>query len=193
MRRFRWLLIIGMTIALFFLAAKFSSLPTSSSLQAQTLRSNQPTPAKGTTVPAQIIPCIPAEGALFELLGTAKANDSTYHLLAIYEFANEKSSDRWDVLIQVDEVGCLLLHHLGSGLKPLGQYMPVALARELELQRYQHWISKVGGKEQFQKQFTARVSDPKVPHYLSSEQMWALKQLGISIPKAYKPMNAGSL
>lgn len=189
MRRLRWLWISGITIVFVVAIARFSSLPTSSSLRAQTLHSNQPIPAKGTTVPPQIVPCIPAEGAMFEPLGTVSDNAITYHLFAIYEFADE-TSDYWDVLIQSDSIGCLLLHHLGSGLKPLSAYMPVTAARELELQRYRFWIAKAGSKAEFQRRFTACAADTKIPHFLSPEQIWALQQLEIQIPKTYKILNS---
>ncbi|MBD1847437.1 hypothetical protein H6F89_29365 [Cyanobacteria bacterium FACHB-63] len=189
MRRLRWLWISGATIVFVIAISRFSSLPTSSSLQAQTLQPNQPIPAKGTIVPPQIVSCIPAEGAMFDVLGTVSDNTVIYHLLSIYEFANA-TSEYWDALIQSDAIGCLLLHHLGSGLKPLSTYIPIAAARNLELQRYRFWIAKAGSKAEFQRRFTARAADPKIPHFLPPEQVWALQQLDIQIPKTYKILNS---
>ena len=134
--------------------------------------------------------CVPNEGAKYELLATVQDRDTTYHLLSIYEYADEDPRERWDVLTQQDQAGCLLLHHLGSGLKPLSAYMPLEIAKQLELQRYQYWIAKVGGREKFQKELSRKFSDSGVPHYLSAEQVWALTRLGIRLPQTYKTLNS---
>ncbi len=147
---------------------------------------NKPTPVRGTQVPNEVLTCIPNEGAKYELLGVAKQQETDYYLLSVYAYADEDPNERWDAVIQHDRAGCLLLHHLSSGLRPISAYMPAETARKLELQRYQHWIEKAGSKEKFQQAFIARAADPGVPHYLSQEQVWALKQLGVSIPSTYR-------
>jgi len=156
---------------------------------AQAASVNKPKPVQGTKVPDSVLTCIPNEGAKYELLGETKQEATDYYLFSIYAYADEDPTERWDALIQVDRSGCLLLHHLGSGLKPLSTYMPVEVARKLELQRYQHWITESGGKEEFQQNLIARGSDVGVPHYLSQEQVWALQQLGVQVPRNYKILN----
>lgn len=168
------------------LASAFSQSQVSAPQQEARRPVNQPTPVKGTQIPNEVLTCVPNEGAKYELLGVAKQQETEYYLLSIYAYADEDPTERWDVVIQHDRAGCLLLHHLGSGLKPISAYMAVETARQLELQRYQHWIEKAGSKEKFQQTLIARTADPGVPHYLSQEQVWALKQLGISIPSTYR-------
>jgi hypothetical protein len=157
---------------------------------AQAASVNKPKPVQGTKVPDSVLTCIPNEGAKYELLGETKQEATDYYLLSIYAYADEDPTERWDALIQVDRSGCLLLHHLGSGLKPLSVYMPVEVARKLELQRYQHWITKAGSKEKFQQILIARGSDAGVPHYLSQEQVWALQQLGVQVPRSYRILSS---
>lgn len=192
----RRILLIGMAVTIAALLA-FSKPLAIALLQAresselvQAAPVNKPKPVQGTKVPASVLTCIPSEGAKYELLGTIKHDSTSYYLLSIYAYADEDPMERWDALIQDDRAGCLLLHHLGSGLKPLSTYVPVEVARQLELQRYQYWISKAGGKEKFQQVLIARGSDTGVPHYLSQEQVWALRQLGVEVPRTYKILAA---
>lgn len=151
---------------------------------------NKPKPVQGTKVPDSVLTCIPNEGEKYELLGTTQQEATSYYLLSIYAYSDEDPMERWDALIQVDRSGCLLLHHLGSGLKPLSTYMSVEIARQLELQRYQYWMTKAGGKEKLQQILIARGSDRGVPHYLSQEQAWALRQLGVQVPRTYRILEA---
>lgn len=189
----RRILLIGLSVVVAALIAlskplanAFSQPEVSSSQLEARQTENKPTPVKGTQIPKEVLICVPNEGAKYELLSVAKQQETEYYLLWIYAYADEDPTERWDVVIQRDRTGCLLLHHLGSGLKPLSTYMPVETARQLELQRYQHWIEKAGSKEKFQQSFIARAANPGVPHYLSQEQVWALKQLGVSIPSTYR-------
>lgn len=189
----RRILLIGLSVVVAALialskplASAFSQPDVSAPQQEARQLGNKPTPVKGTQIPNEVLTCVPNEGAKYELLGVAKQQETEYYLLSIYAYADEDPNERWDVVIQRDRAGCLLLRHLGSGLKPTSAYVPVEAAKQLELQRYQHWIEKAGSKDKFQQAFIARAADSGVPHYLSQEQVWALKQLGISIPNTYK-------
>jgi hypothetical protein len=150
----------------------------------------KPQSVSGTEVDSKVLRCVPNEGAKYELRGEVHDRNTTYFLLSIYEYADEDLEEQWDVLIQHEEVGCLLLHHLGSGLKPLSAYIPIDSARQLELQRYEKWIKKMGSKEKLQKHLASRLSDKAVPLYFSQEKIWALQQLGIQIPKTYKILSS---
>lgn len=196
----RRVLLIGLAIVITSLIALSKPLanafsqPEASMLELEARQIiNKPVPVKGTQIPNAVLTCVPNEGAKYELLGVAKQQETEYYLLSIYAYADEDPTERWDVVIQRDRAGCLLLHHLGSGLKPIVAYMPVETARQLELQRYQHWIERAGGKEKFQQVFIARAADSGVPHYLSEEQVWALKKLGISIPNTYRVLKTKQL
>ncbi len=190
----RWLL-LGMFLAIALLVVLTKPLAISfhntiNFSDAQAIEMGAKPQPVGTKVPSQVLTCVPNEGAKYELLGTVHDRDTTYHLLSIYEYADEDPKERWDVLIQQDQAGCLLLQHLGSGLKPLSAYMPLEIAKQLELQRYQHWIEKAGGKEKFQSVFSSQFSDSGVPRYLSAEQVWALTKLSIQLPQTYKILNS---
>ena len=194
MNKRRWLL-LGLFLAIALLVALTKPLAISfhntiNFSDAQAIEMGAKPQPIGTKVPSQVLTCVPNEGAKYELLGTVLDRDTTYHLLSIYEYADEDPKERWDVLIQQDQAGCLLLHHLGSGLKPLSAYMPLEIAQQLELQRYQHWIAKAGGKEKFQSVFSSQFSDSDVPRYLSAEQVCALTKLNIQLPQTYKILNA---
>ncbi len=190
-----WLL-LGLFLAIALLVVLTKPLATSfyntiNFLDAHAIEmGTKPQPVRGAKISSQVLTCVPNEGAKYELLGTLRDRDTTYHLLSIYEYADEDPKERWDVLIQHDQAGCLLLHHLGSGLKPLSAYMPLEIAQQLELQRYQHWIEKAGGTEKFQSVFSSQFSDSGVPRYLSAEQVWALTQLNIQLPQTYKILNS---
>ncbi|MCU0551792.1 MAG: hypothetical protein MUC48_20825 [Leptolyngbya sp. Prado105] len=184
----RRLLLLLIPIAIVVLISSVKPVEnTSISSVAQSIElGKKPQPVYGTEVDSKVLRCVPNEGAKYELLGEVRDRNTSYSLLSIYEYADADPKEQWDVLIQHEEVGCLLLHHLGSGLEPLSAYIPIDSARQLELQRYEKWIKKLGSKEKLQKHLASRLSDRAVPHYFSQEQIWALQQLSIQIPKTYK-------
>jgi hypothetical protein len=75
--------------------------------------------------------------------------------------------------------------------------MSMATAQGLELQRYRRDIARARGKQQFGQRLNEKLSPSAhsaysgVTIYLSQEQVWALRQLGIRFSNTYKLLSPG--
>lgn len=155
-----------------------------------------PRPLKGVNVPSELFVCLGQTGTHFDISGIAKDQRNTFYLLSIYDaLARNNPLDSHDELIALgDKYGCLRLIEPGMPL-PLHVYLPTSVAKELELQRYRHWIEQMGGKQKFEQALSARINasgEVDGNYYLANEQVWALQRLGIKLPKTYKLLSLDS-
>ena len=129
-------------------------------------------------VPAALQPCLPRSLERVEILGQVQQEQQKLYLLGA------SLGDRyWELLVQQDEAGCLLIKGQ-QDTEPLRAYIPIEVAQQLALQRYQRRIEEAGGLEAFQKGFTEHMAQrsPGEITYLAPEAVWALQQLGVEIP-----------
>lgn len=141
-----------------------------------------------THLPKSAAKCLESAGKTFEVVATAKEKDKTFYYLHVWLYGSEDNFESWYALIQTNSLGCQRLKGVQSGLKPISSFMTTPTARRLELERYRREIARAGGRQAFEQQLNQKLSPPPrsaysgVPIYLSSEQVWALQQLGIRFP-----------
>lgn len=192
-------MISGMLAFLLVLAVAPSSytitaLPT---LRLQSPRATLPSPQPGVNLPQAAVRCLEPVGNTFEVVGTLKEKGKTYYYLHVWLYDAGDDFESWYSLIEINSSGCRQLRGAKSGLKPLSSFMSMAPARKLELQRYRHEIAKAGGKGAFEQRLNQKLSPSAhsaysgVTIYLSQEQVWALRQLGIRFPNTYKLLRSG--
>lgn len=130
-------------------------------------------------IPEDLYPCLPRSGDRVEQLGQVQQEQETFYLLGVFE------NDRyWELLAQTDEAGCLLIKGQ-QDTESLSAYIPLELAQQLALQRYQRRIDEAGGLQAFQQGFTEYMTEQPGGElvYLAPENVWALQQLGVEIPE----------
>ena len=129
-------------------------------------------------IPAVLQPCLPRSLEQVELLGQVQQEQQKLYLLGAVA-----GDHYWELLVQQDEAGCLLIKGQ-QDTEPLSAYIPLEVAQQLALQRYQRRIEEAGGLEAFQKGFTEHMAQqsPGEITYLAPEAVWALQQLGVEIP-----------
>ena len=145
-----------------------------------------------TSVPDEVKVCMDSAGERFDLLGTVPDAGKAYYLLGVYQdFVHNNPLDAFDELVETDSTtGCTRLASVDSVNKPLSFYMSKTAAQALELQRYQHYISQLGGVNQLQQTLAKRINAAQGSYLLSAEQVHALQQLHVSIPNNYQPLTA---
>jgi hypothetical protein len=130
-------------------------------------------------IPEALYPCLPQSVDRVERLGQVQQEQETSYLLGVFE------NDRyWELLVQTDEAGCLLIKG-PQDTEPLSAYVPIEIAQQLALQRYQRRIEEAGGLPAFQQGFTEYMTQQPGGElvYLAPENVWALQQLGVEIPE----------
>ena len=148
--------------------------------------------AQPSSLPGNVQQCVEEGVGSVELVGTVRESSRTFYYLRNYLFGSDDPMESWYSLIEVNSgQQCRRLMDGQADLTPLSHFMPAATARQLELQRYEGEIQAAGGRQAFQQAFNRRLSPPPytayegVPVYLSEEQVWALRQLGIQFPDTY--------
>jgi hypothetical protein len=132
-----------------------------------------------STIPETLYPCLPRSADRVERLGQVQQEQKIFYLLGVFE------NDRyWELLAQTDEAGCLLIKRQ-QDTESLSAYIPLELAQQLALQRYQRRIEEAGGLQAFQQGFTEYMTEQPGGElvYLAPENVWALQQLGVEIPE----------
>ncbi len=152
-----------------------------------------PMPRKGVTVPEELKICLDHQtGEQFDVSAIAKDKGNTFYLLAVYKDPNSHNplTSRDELIALGKKYGCLGLIQPGKPM-PLSLYLPTSVVRDLELQRFRHWIKQMGGKQKFEAALAAEINFPDDIdfYYLSAEQVWAMQQLGIKFPNTYKPLS----
>lgn len=131
-----------------------------------------------STIPESLFSCLPQSAEQIELLGQVHQDQSEIYLLGVQD-------DRyWESLVLLDAAGCLVIKGRHD-TEPLSAYIPLELAQQVALQRYQRRIAEAGGLEAFQRGFAAHMTQqfPEERVYLAPENIWALQQLGVEIPE----------
>lgn len=132
-----------------------------------------------STIPETLYPCLPRSADRVERLGQVQQEQKIFYLLGIFE-----NNRYWELLAQTDEAGCLLIKGQ-QDTESLSAYIPLELAQQLALQRYQRRIEEAGGLQAFQQGFTEYMTEQPGGElvYLAPENVWALQQLGVEIPE----------
>jgi hypothetical protein len=118
-----------------------------------------------------------------DVWGTATFESTEYQYLASYV---GKSQYPDDLVIAVNVRGeCeVAFHNPGGHSVPLASQLPKPVARQLTLARYRYLLNQ-SGKQQFQRGVNESVAGQEEVIWFD-EQVWALQQLGISIPEQVK-------
>jgi hypothetical protein len=139
-----------------------------------------PSQAESGEVPAVVTQCIPQQTrqaiTRTALIGSTQLQGKEYYLLAAYS-QNEAA----DLIISVTGDRCVeeFFNPMGDPI-PLASAVPEAVAQQLTLARYQQWIDREG-KEALQQQIDRAAAYTENPAWFA-EEVWALQQLGITIP-----------
>jgi hypothetical protein len=139
-----------------------------------------PSHAESEEVPAVVTQCIPQQTRQVitrtALIGSTSLQGKEYYLLAAYS-QNEAA----DLIISVTGDRCTeeFFNPMGDPI-PLASAVPEAVAQQLTLARYQQRISREG-KEALQQQIDRSAASTENPTWFA-EEVWALQQLGITIP-----------
>jgi hypothetical protein len=140
-----------------------------------------PSQAEGEEVPAVVTQCVPQQTrqpiTRTALIGSTQLQGKEYYLLAAYS-QNEAA----DLIISVTGDRCTeeFFNPMGDPI-PLASAVPEAVAQQLTLARYQQRIEREG-KETLQQQIDRSAASAESPAWFA-EEVWALQQLGITIPK----------
>lgn len=145
----------------------------------------KPIALEGVQVPEAVMRCVAETGDRLDLLGVAKEKNKSFYLLGIADDSAIKNPllMRDELIALGDKLGCLRL--ISTDIpQPLSVFLSIATARELELQRYRRWISRLGSKQEFEQALSSQLAFGG--SYLSAEQVWALQQLRVRFPKTYE-------
>lgn len=140
---------------------------------------DQTTIAQPSSIPEVLNDCIPsAQVARSELVGQTQLQGREYYLLAAYEQGDEIGSD---LVISVTNGTCeqLLYNPMGDRIS-LTTVVPQAVAQQLTLARYRREIQR-SSEETFQQQINQAAASTQNPNWFA-EEVWALQQLGITVP-----------
>lgn len=131
------------------------------------------------TMPETIRPCLPQSVERIEQLGQVQQEQGAFYLLGVFQ-----DERYWELLVQTDAAGCLLVKGQ-QDTEPLSAYIPLETAQQLVLQRYQRRIEEAGGLQAFQQGFTEYMTSQPggETSYLAPENVWALQQLGVTLPE----------
>lgn len=154
---------------------------------------------QSSALPEVIQRCVEEGVQSVGLVGTARESSQTFYYLRNYLFGIDTPLESWYSLIAVNSrQPCTRLMDGPSELTPLSQFMTTATARELELERYRHEIAAAGSQAAFEQELNEQLSPAPytafegLPIYLSEEQVWALRQLGIQFPDTYRLLTSTS-
>jgi hypothetical protein len=140
-----------------------------------------PSQAESEEVSAVVTQCVPRQTrqaiTRTALIGSTRLQGKEYYLLAAYS-QNEAA----DLIISVTSDRCTeeFFNPMGDPI-PLASAVPEAVAQQLTLARYQQRIDREG-KETLQQQIDRSAASTENPAWFA-EEVWALQQLGITIPE----------
>jgi hypothetical protein len=143
--------------------------------------STSPSQAESREVPTVVTQCIPQQTrqpiTRTALIGSTRSQGKEYYLLAAYS-----QNEAVDLIISVTGDRCTeeFFNPMGDPI-PLASAVPESVAQQLTLARYQQRIDREG-KETLQQQIDRSAASTENPAWFA-EEVWALQQLGITIPK----------
>lgn len=123
------------------------------------------------------------------LLGqTMDAQQQTYFSLAVHtrkESSLGKLDKYFESLVKIDVNGKCTSLHSEEEYGPLSYYVSMPIAQELALQKWNSKIQRARGKEKLQQELIEDSQHGGLEILLASEDIWAFKKLGISLPPKY--------
>ena len=134
---------------------------------------------KGVSQPAAINACIPRQQvSKTELLSTTQLSGTTYYLFNAYELNDTQGAE---LIISLNNNRCrkVFYNPMGDSIA-LASVVPQSVARQLTLGRYRRELNRIG-KSAFQQQINQSAGTGNTTWF--DEQIWALRQLGITVPK----------
>lgn len=143
-------------------------------------------PPLGLEIPISVQSCLEmSQVKQIELLGKAKEGSTAYYQLLTTDLTGQTSSP---LIALGSDKTCRSLITMDQSLKEfasLQKYVSLETARSLALQELDRFITKAGGKEQYQRALAEPFEDPEEVFYLAPEKVWALEQRGIALPQDY--------
>lgn len=144
------------------------------------------TQALSNSIPQAIVKCLPKTHESTTVLARTVENDANYYLVHT-SFKRGEESVWGDFLIAAENTGCVLLHSPDAAQtlyqNSLAQYVPMSIAQKLALAKWQKELDRTGGKEALRKEILVGIEPGPDTMYLFPEDIWALKQLGVEIPR----------
>lgn len=143
-------------------------------------------PATPSGIPEVVRTCLPQHAQNKELQAVYSQGEKTYYLFLASGPGNLYS----EPLILLQKDSCTLL---SKGQKyadklsiPPSRFIPMEVAQQLALQKFQNSIQQAGGHKKFQQALLEDEEDPESPSYWYPEDVWALKKLGFQLPVNFK-------
>lgn len=141
-----------------------------------------PLDAQTTDIPETVSRCIPQQTrqpiVRNELIGSSRLQGKNYYLLATYTENNQQPTN---LIVAVTNGRCegLFFNPMGDRV-PFASVVPQSVAQQLTLARYRREIQRIG-KDRFQQQVSEGAASTQNPIWFA-EEVWALRQLGITVP-----------
>jgi hypothetical protein len=133
-------------------------------------------------LPSNLLPCIPQENRQpinqVVLISQTEFQGQTYYLLSVY-LLNDSYPSNLVIATTSDRCQEVFYNPMGDAIA-LSQVVPLEVAQQLTLGRYQKEIEQMG-IEAFQQQVMQSASGRESVTW-AAEEVWALQQLGIEIP-----------
>lgn len=197
-----WL--IGVCLAIFiFFSAKSQSEDAPVALPSPSPSVTRPMPIEvDPNIPKEIYPCMVPKADQISLINKgeevkkikllSQATDrqnQTYYYLNIETVVEdgEPIPNSFQPLIKLAPSGECTSLHSEDELAPFSYYVDMSVARKLALESTKVAIERAGGKESYQQALIEDSMHDEEKLFLSVEDIWVYKQLGISIPKRYQP------
>lgn len=148
-------------------------------------------------IPKSLYPCLPEQEQRLEARENTTYKQKKYFLVGLYGLPSthqgvEVQASYEETLVALDNVGCqVIIPKEKMGTASLILYIPQAAAYDLKLQRYRKAITELGGKKKLEQLLQAEeqtTTPGDYPIYFP-EDIWALKKLGINLPKNIKVIN----
>lgn len=135
-------------------------------------------------IPERVYPCLSSSAKQVVLLATAKIDKVTYYLMRSFE-PSPYGHEHWTrAIVSTDSVGCLRLNPSEDFPRvSMSEFVPYQVAKHFALQLWQRELKKFGSKEKLRQELLDHLPPGPDAYVLFSEDIWALEQLGISIPK----------
>lgn len=141
-----------------------------------------PLNAQTAGIPETVSHCIPQQTrqpiVRSELIGSSRLQGKDYYLLATY---TESSQAPTNLIIAVTNGSCeeVFFNPMGDRV-PFASVVPQSVAQQLTLARFRREIQRLG-KDRFQQQVNQGAASTQNPTWFA-EEVWALRQLGITVP-----------
>lgn len=144
-----------------------------------TASANSP-PNSEARLSAALNPCIPSnQAAKVEPIGFARVSGIDYYLLSAYELNDTQGTDLV-ISLRGDRCKQVFYNPMGDPI-PLANAVGKQVARQLILSRYQRKIKELG-RDKFQQEINESATNSKQVVWWD-EEVWALRQLGLKVPK----------